>query len=81
MGGIVIFNHAAITHGPPEGRQTIEQSPALVQGVNKDGSLRLHVFGPFAHFGREGIQLVTAALQADPAAVAAPGTWQWPARA
>jgi hypothetical protein len=79
MGRIVIYNTEAIGYSDNLGaKATGSQWPALVLQVNADGSLRLEVHGPFAHFGKEGTLLVPGA-QLNTAKTPVLGTWQWPA--
>lgn len=80
---MVLYNHPAITFNHAageEGKVTVRQSPALVTSVNPDGTLRLTVFGPFAHEGVDGIHLVTDAKPAAKPDGTAIGTWVWPPR-
>ena len=65
IGRIVVYNHP----GSADGTYPPTQSPAIVQGVNDDGTIRAWVFGPW------GIHLNPAIAQGD-----GPTQWNWPRR-
>ena len=65
MGRIVIYNHP----GSADGKYPPQQSPAIIQNVAADGSVRLFVFGPKGQHMDEGL------TQGD-----GPTQWNWPAR-
>jgi hypothetical protein len=79
-GRIVDYFHAPSTYTYAGVKVTSIVSPAVVQAVNADGTLRLHVFGAHALWGKEGTELIPSAPQAPTNEVAPVGTWQWPAR-
>lgn len=62
-GLIVMYNHP----GSLDGKHPPQQSPAIIQNVAGDGSLRLFVFGPKGQHMDEGL------TQGD-----GPGQWNWP---
>jgi hypothetical protein len=67
------------TFNEPGGKKcVVMQSPAIVTWINADGSVRLTVFGPLAHPGAGGIELVPAAREWDSPEPPQPGTWSWP---
>lgn len=65
IGRIVIYNHP----GSACGKYPPTQSPAIIQNVSEDGSVRLFIFGPKGQHMDEGLIEGTGACQ-----------WQWPAR-
>lgn len=65
IGWIVIYNH----HGSTDGKYPLQQSPAIIQHVNDDGSCRLLVFGP------KGQHMDDNLVQGD-----GPCQWNWPVR-
>jgi hypothetical protein len=65
MGRIVIYHHP----GSADGTYPAQDSPAIVQHVNDDGSSFLWVFG------RYGVQ-----FQPSSAEGTGPCQWSWPAR-
>ena len=65
IGRIVIYNHP----GSADGKYPPQQSPAIIQNVAADGSVRLFVFGPKGQHMDEGL------TQGD-----GPTQWNWPAR-
>lgn len=71
IGRIVLYNHP----GSADGKYPPTQSPAIVQGLNEDGTLSLWVFGPW------GIHLNKACSAGGPEAdTPSPSTWIWPPR-
>ena len=77
-GRIVDYFHPPSTYTYGGAKVTSSVSPAIVQAVNADGTLRLHVFGAHALWGKEGTELIPSAAQAPTNQVAPAGTWQWP---
>jgi hypothetical protein len=65
IGRIVIYNHP----GSADGKYPPTQSPAIIQNVAADGSVRLFVFGPKGQHMDEGL------VQGD-----GPCQWNWPPR-
>lgn len=65
IGRIVIYNHP----GSLDGKHAPQQSPALVQHVNDDGTCRLWVFGPKGLFIDDNLKRGTG-----------PCEWDWPPR-
>ncbi len=65
IGRIVVYNHP----GSADGKYPPTQSPAIIQHVAEDGSVRLFVFGPKGQHMDEGL------TQGD-----GPCQWNWPAR-
>jgi hypothetical protein len=65
MGAAVVYNHT----GSADGTSPPSQSPAIIQHVAEDGTVRLVVFGPKGQHMDEGL------THGDE-----PGQWQWPAR-
>lgn len=64
IGRIVIYNHP----GSADGTYPPAQSPAIIQGVNPDGTCRLFIFGPKG-------QHMDNHVQGD-----GPCQWNWPPR-
>lgn len=62
MGRIVIYREVVAVGGE-------DLMPAIVQGVEQDGTLRLCVFGRFSQSMRYNVKEGTEE-----------GTWQWPPR-
>jgi hypothetical protein len=52
IGDIVLYNHP----GSADGKYAPTQSPAIVQNVAEDGSLRLFVFGPKGQHMDDGLK-------------------------
>lgn len=65
IGRIVVYNHP----GSADGKYPTTQSPAIIQNVAADGSVRLFVFGPKGQHMDDGL------VQGD-----GPCQWNWPAR-
>jgi hypothetical protein len=65
IGRIVIYNHP----GSADGKYPPSQSPAIIQNVAADGSVRLFVFGPKGQHMDDGL------TQGD-----GPCQWNWPPR-
>ena len=65
-GRIVIYNHP----GSADGKYAPTQSPAIVQDVAADGSVRLFVFGPKGQHMDDGLQYGPGK----------PCHWEWPPR-
>ena len=65
IGRIVIYNHP----GSADGKYPPTQSPAIIQHVGADGSVRLFVFGPKGQHMDDGL------TQGD-----GPCQWNWPPR-
>lgn len=65
IGRIVVYNHP----GSADGKYPPSQSPAIIQNVAADGSVRLFVFGPKGQHMDDGL------LQGD-----GPCQWNWPPR-
>ncbi len=65
IGRIVIYNHP----GSSDGKYPPQKSPAIIQNVAEDGSVRLFVFGPKGQHMDEGL------IQGD-----GPCQWNWPER-
>ena len=65
IGRIVIYNHP----GSADGKYPPTQSPAIIQNVAEDGSVRLFVFGPKGQHMDDGL------TQGD-----GPCQWNWPPR-
>lgn len=65
IGRIVIYNHP----GSADGKYPPTQSPAIIQNVAADGTVRLFVFGPKGQHQDEGL------TQGD-----GPCQWNWPPR-
>jgi hypothetical protein len=65
IGRIVIYNHP----GSADGKYQPTQSPAIIQHVALDGSVRLFVFGPKGQHMDDGL------TQGD-----GPCQWNWPPR-
>jgi hypothetical protein len=65
IGRIVIYNHP----GSAGGKYPPTQSPAIIQNVAPDGTVRLFVFGPKGQHMDEGL------TQGD-----GPCQWNWPPR-
>jgi hypothetical protein len=65
IGRIVIYNHP----GSADGKFPPQKSPAIIQNVAEDGSVRLFVFGPKGQHMDEGL------IQGD-----GPCQWNWPER-
>lgn len=81
MGRWLVFHHEPFTVATPSGENgkiNIAESPALVQHVNPNGTVRLLVFGPFAAYGPTGINLVVEARESAGNAPPLAGTWSWP---
>lgn len=71
IGRIVIYQHP----GSADGKYPAVQSPAIIQAVNEDGTLRLWVFGPW------GQHLNPSCSAGGPDAdMPTPSCWTWPAR-
>jgi hypothetical protein len=64
----------------PDQKITFTEAPAEVQHVNADGSLRLIVFGPLAHMGHQGYEMVPNAREWPGGDAPSAGTWIWPPR-
>jgi hypothetical protein len=65
IGRIVIYNHP----GSADGKYPPQQSPAIIQNVAEDGTVRLFVFGPKGQHMDDGLR------QGD-----GPCQWNWPPR-
>lgn len=65
IGRIVIYNHP----GSADGKYPPAQSPAIIQNVAADGSVRLFVFGPKGQHMDEGLTEGSGPCQ-----------WSWPPR-
>jgi hypothetical protein len=65
IGRIVIYTHP----GSADGKYPSQKSPAIIQHVAEDGSVRLFVFGPKGQHMDEGL------TQGD-----GPCQWNWPER-
>ena len=65
IGRIVIYNHPVSA----DGKYQPTQSPAIIQNVAQDGTVRLFVFGPKGQHQDEGL------IQGD-----GPCQWNWPPR-
>jgi hypothetical protein len=65
IGRIVIYNHP----GSADGKYPPTQSPAIIQNVAADGTVRLFVFGPKGQHMDDGL------IQGD-----GPCQWNWPPR-
>ncbi len=65
IGRIVIYNHP----GSADGKYPPTQSPAIIQNVAADGTVRLFVFGPKGQHMDDGL------TQGD-----GPCQWNWPKR-
>ena len=52
IGQIVIYNHP----GSADGKYSPAQSPAIIQNVAEDGSVRLFVFGPKGQHMEDGLK-------------------------
>lgn len=65
IGRTVVYNHP----GSADGTSRPAQSPAIIQHVAEDGSVRLVVFGAKGPHMEEGLTQGDGARQ-----------WQWPAR-
>lgn len=65
IGRIVIYNHP----GSSDGKYPPQKSPAIIQNVAEDGTVRLFVFGPKGQHMDEGL------TQGD-----GPCQWNWPNR-
>lgn len=63
IGRIVIYNHP----GSADGKYPPTQSPAIIQNVAQDGTVRLFVFGPKGQHMDDGLK------QGD-----GPCQWNWP---
>lgn len=71
IGRIVLYNHP----GSADGLYKPSQSPAIVQAVNRDGTLKLWVFGPL------GFQIMPSIPAGGPDVdTPSPSTWIWPPR-
>lgn len=65
IGRIVIYHHP----GSADGKYSPQDSPAIIQNVAKDGSVRLYVFGPKGIHSDDGLLEGTG-----------PSQWSWPER-
>lgn len=65
IGRIVVYNHP----GSADGKYPPTQSPAIIQAVAPDGTVRLFVFGPKGQHMDDGL------TQGD-----GPCQWNWPPR-
>jgi hypothetical protein len=65
IGRIVIYNHP----GPSDGKCPAQKSPAIIQNVAGDGTVRLFAFGPKGQHMDDGLH------QGD-----GPCQWNWPER-
>lgn len=59
-------------------RGNCTQSPAIIQGVNTDGTCRLSVFGPHSTFGSGGYEVIDNVRLDLGKGEPMPGSWMWP---